>query len=121
MTELRAGIAFPFRVVDGRLARSLGSEKLAEDLRHLLATRTGERPMLRSYGGALHHYRQAPDDATLRSLFKHEIEQAIRVFMPEIRLVAPIEVSGRDGEVRVVVHYASDVRSVAQRVELRLG
>jgi hypothetical protein len=121
MTAPRAGVAFPFRLSAGRLEGTAGAAKLAEDLRHLLATRTGERPMLRSYGGALHHYRQAPNDATLRALFRHEVEQAIRVFMPEIRLVAPVGVAGREDLVRVTIHYAVEGDPVPRQLELEVG
>ena len=121
MSEPRSGLAFPFRLASGRVRRASGADKIAQDLRHLLATRTGERLMLRGYGGALHHYRQAPSDATLRALFRHEVEQAIRVFLPEVRLVGPVSVTGDDGLVRVTVHYALDGEAGPRRLELEVG
>ena len=118
---MRSGVAFPFRVTGGRVRGATGAEKIAQDLRHLLATRTGERPMLRAYGGALHHYRQAPNDATLRALFRHEVEQAIRVFLPEVRLTAPVGVAGGEDLVRVAIHYALDGDTAPRRLELEVG
>jgi phage baseplate assembly protein W len=121
MMPPRSGIAFPFRLAAGRVLAATGPEKVAQDLRHLLATRTGERTMLRAYGGALHHYRQAPNDATLRALFRHEVEQAIRVFLPEVRLTGPIGVAAEEALVRVTLHYALDVDATPRRLELEVG
>jgi phage baseplate assembly protein W len=120
MTELRSGIAFPFRFLGGRLAGAQGMEKVRDDLRHLISTRLAERPMLRGYGGGVHRHVQDPNSGTLRALLRHELEQAIRLFMPELRLTAPIQVLGRESELTVIVEYRADPRIGGQRLELRI-
>ncbi len=114
------GFAFPFRIADGRVARAGGSEKVAQNLRHLLATRLGERPMLRDYGGGVHHRLQEANDAALRALIKHEIEQALASFMPELRLTAPLELSADQERLTVAFEYAADPGEVVRRLEIEV-
>ena len=120
MTEPLSGFAFPFRIAGGRVARAEGPEKVEHNLRHLLSTRLGERLMLRGYGGGVHHHLQEPNDTTRGAVIKHEIERALRTFMPEVRLTAPIRLTAREGELTVVVEYAANPRDAARRLELRL-
>jgi phage baseplate assembly protein W len=125
MTAPLRGIAFPFRVVGGRVAQSSGPAKIADDLRHLLGTRLGERVLNRAYGGGVHHRLQDPDDQVLRTLIRHEIEAALRTFLPQARLSGPVRLRGGDGELTVAFDYhvdpAADPAAGPQRVELALG
>jgi phage baseplate assembly protein W len=118
MNEIRSGISYPFRFKDGGLAREQGLDKIAGDLRHLISTRLEERTMLRTYGGGIHTHVQDPASPTLRALIKHEIEQALRLFLPEVRLAAPVSVTAREGELTVCVDYFADPRVGVQRLEL---
>jgi phage baseplate assembly protein W len=115
-----AGISFPFRVEGGRVRAARGFEKAQEDVRHLLATRLGERAMLRGYGGGVHRYLQDPEDATLRALVGHEIDAALRTYVPDARLVAPIAVESRAGALLVTVEYVADHRAAARRFQVAL-
>lgn len=123
MTALR-GMAFPFRIIDGRVAQRSGPAKVADDLRHLLSTRLGERVMRRDYGGGVHHRLQEPNDHTLRTLIRHEIEQALRTHLPQVRLLGPIRLAHTESELRVAFDYridpAADPAAVPQRVDLTL-
>ncbi|MFE0250671.1 GPW/gp25 family protein [Streptomyces sp. NPDC059010] len=115
------GMSFPFRIEGGRVARRAGAGKLADDLRHLLSVRPGERVLLRDYGGGVQHRLQEPDDGTLRTLIAHEIEQAVRTRLPEARLTSPVRLR-RDGHQLVVsFDYVPDPAGLVQRFELPLA
>lgn len=118
--EPLVGFAFPFRIAKGGVRRARGFEKIKQNVRHLLSTRLGERVMLRTYGGGVHHRLQEPNDATLRALTKHEIERALRTYMPEVQLTAPIQLTAHEGELTIIVEYTADPRDVVQRLELQI-
>jgi phage baseplate assembly protein W len=119
MTTLR-GMSMPFRVDGGRIKQSTGADKVAEDLRHLLSTRLGERILRRSYGGGVQHRLQQPNDHTLRTLIRHEIEQALRGHLPLARLTSPIRLTHNESELIVTFEYAIDSSELAQRLALTL-
>jgi phage baseplate assembly protein W len=119
MNERLTGISFPFRIKGG-VVRASGVEKIKANLRHLLGTRLGERTMLRTYGSGIHKHLQEPDNAMLRALVMHEIEEALRLFMPEIELTRAIRISGAEAMLRVTVEYIINPRSEIQRLELQL-
>src|SRR5262245_2358919 len=120
MSAELAGFAFPFRVTGGGVARGRGFAKIEQNVRHLLGTRLGERPMLRTYGGGVHHRLQASHDATLRTLVQREIEDALRTYLPEARLTAPVQVFGQESELTIVLEYVADPRDVVRRLELQV-
>lgn len=114
------GFAFPFRIAGGGISPASGFDKIEQNVRHLLSTRLGERVMLRTYGGGVHHRLQSPNDATLRALVKHEIEQALRLYMPEVQLTAPIQLSSDEEELTIIVEYVADPRDLVRRLELQI-
>ncbi len=114
------GFAFPFRIAGGGISRAQDFEKIEQNVLHLLSTRLGERVMLRTYGGGVHHRLQSPNDATLRALVKHEIEQALRLYMPEVQLTAPIQLSSDEEELTIIVEYVADPQDVVRRLELQI-
>lgn len=120
MTDELRGVGFPFRIRNGRVRQSAGFEKVVENVRHLLGTRLGERVMLRTFGGGVHHQVQEPNSSTLRALVRREIEIALRTYMPEVRLTSPIRVSGRESEMRISVEYKANPGDVVRRLEIEL-
>jgi len=120
MNESLIGFAFPFRIVNGGVRRTEGFEKIEQNVRHLLSTRLGERVMGRGYGGGVHHRLQEPNDATLRTLIKHELEQALRLYMPEARLITPIQVTSQGEELTITIEYRAEPRDVVRRLELEI-
>ncbi len=119
MHERLVGFAFPFRI-NGGVTRARDDKKIGANLRHLLSTRLGERVMLRAYGGGVQSHLQAAHDATLRALIRHEIEEALRIFMPEVKLAAPVRMSASESVLTITVEYRADPHDVIQRLELRL-
>lgn len=119
MNEKLTGISFPFRI-NGGVERASGVEKIKANLRHLLGTRLGERAMLRTYGSGVHRHLQEPDNLMLRALVKHEIEEALRLFMPEIELTRPIRLTAAEAILLVSIEYKINSRGDAQQLELQL-
>ena len=60
------------------------------------------------------------NDNTLRLLVKREIEQALRVYMPDVSLTAPIRLTSREEELHIIVEYIADPRDVVRRLELQI-
>ncbi|MGK7890132.1 MAG: GPW/gp25 family protein, partial [Leptolyngbyaceae cyanobacterium] len=103
MNHTLSGFAFPFQIANGGIRQAGGFEKIKQNVRHLLSTRLGERVMRRTYGGGVHHRLQEANDNTLRALVKHEIEQALQVYMPEVQLTAPIQVTATASQLTLVI------------------
>lgn len=114
------GFAFPFAIERGGIARAQGIDKVTQNVRHLLSTRLGERTMLRTYGGGLHHQRQEPNNATLRAIITHDIEQALRLYMPEVRITSPIAVYAAGSLLTVSFDYLANPEDTVRRLELQL-
>jgi phage baseplate assembly protein W len=119
MTTLR-GMAVPFRISGGGVLQSSGSRKVADNLRHLLSTRLGERLLRRGYGGGVQSRLQQPHDHTLRTLIRHEIEQALRNHLPQARLTGAIRLTHDESDLTVAFDYVIDAGEPAQRVALTL-
>lgn len=119
MSTLR-GMSMPFQVSGGRIRQSAGPEKITDDVRHLLSTRLGERVLRRGYGGGVQHRLQQPNDHTLRTLIRHEIEQALRVHLPQARITGPVHLTHSESELTVTFEYTIDAREPAQRLALTL-
>jgi hypothetical protein len=120
MDERLTGFAFPFRF-DGGVRRARDFEKIEQNVRHLLSTRLGERAMLRTYGGGVHQRVQAPNDATLRALIRHELEQALRLFLPEVQLTSPLSLVSKEEVLTIVIEYRANPRDVVRRLRLQLA
>jgi phage baseplate assembly protein W len=76
--------------------------------------------MLRDFGGGVHQRLQEPNDGTLRALVHHEIEQALRTFLPEVRLVSPLRLRAEEEVMTVTVDYVADPNDVVRRLELQV-
>lgn len=120
MTE-RRGVGFPFRVVDGGVRLSQGDQKLRENVRHLLAIRKGERVMRRNYGGGAQNAVHEANDKTRRLLLKHDLEEALREFLPQVELAAPVEVTGSGSEIRAVLLYRLLPEGAVEQLEIAVS
>lgn len=120
MAEPR-GAAFPFRVdpQTGGVAWTTGMDKIRDNLRILLATRLGERPMLRDFGSRVHSLVHEPNDDVTADLMRKQAHEAVvrwerRVVVTRARLVR------NDGELRLVLEYVHSDRPVAAEMTVRL-
>lgn len=105
MAEIR-GFAFPFRIDprSGGVAASEGSQKLRENLQHLLLTRVGERTMLREYGGGVTQLLHENVNDGLIAVARHQITRALVRFEPRV-LPQEVTVIPRDGQLFLRVIY----------------
>jgi phage baseplate assembly protein W len=114
------GLSFPFRIEGGSVAASSDDRKIAEDVAHLISVRLGERTMLREYGGGVQARRQQPNSPALAALVRHELEVALRAFMPDLRLTAPLAVVAIEGRLTVSIEYTAAPGDVIRRIEVQL-
>lgn len=100
------GLAFPFRIDprSGSVAISEGSDKLTENLKHLLLTRIGERVMLRQYGGGATQLLHENINDGLVAVARHQLTKALLKYEPRI-LPQEISVIPRDGELYLRITY----------------
>jgi phage baseplate assembly protein W len=109
-------MAVPFRIVDGRVAQHSGADKIADDVRHLISTRVGERVLRRDYGGGVHSRLHEPTDHTVRTLVRHEVERALRRHLPLVRLTGPVQVVVAEPEVTIRLEYSVDPAALPEQL-----
>ncbi|MER7728959.1 GPW/gp25 family protein [Streptomyces sp. NPDC096323] len=121
MTDRLMGLRFPFRIgPGGGVERAEDFAKVDSDLRHLLASRTGERVMLRTYGAGVRNRLQEPNTAPMQALLRHDIEQSLRRYLPHVRLTAPVRVSAADGQLTATIEYTVHPRDEVRRLSVAL-
>jgi uncharacterized protein len=111
-----AGPAFPFRIdpATGRVATADGDAKVMQNVRVLLATRLGERPLQRDYGTRLPGLVHDPNDEVIVDIAVQQAREAIMRWEPR---VVPAEVTAeRDPDVgelrlRLGLHATNEERS----------
>ena len=116
-----AGPAFPFRIdpVSGRVAWASGRDKLRQNVRLVLGTRAGERPMLREYGTRIHSLLHNPNDDVVSELLQTQAQQALLQFEPRV-LVTQMSVIQAEGEVRMQLSYTITTEPIADQLILPL-
>ena len=116
------GLAFPFRMDPrtGGLALAEGSEKLRQNLAHLLLTRTGERVMLREYGGGAAALLQEPLDEGLLTVAQHQITRTILRYEPRV-LPSDVAVVAAGGELLLRVTYVEAGTAGLQTTVIPIG
>jgi phage baseplate assembly protein W len=110
------GLAFPFRIdrATGRVAVTGGEAKIRQNVRLILGTRIGERPMLRDFGTRLPSLVHDPNDEVTADIAKNHAREALMRWEPRI-LVADTTVE-RDADAGVLqlrLHYVHTNERVA--------
>lgn len=107
------GFAFPFRIdaATGGVARSAGAEKIRQNIRVLLGTRPGERPMLRDYGSHLHALVHDPNDDVTADLVQTQTQHALLQWEPRV-MVTSARVERDGGELRLRIDYVHNEEPV---------
>src|SRR5262245_35018864 len=120
MAEPR-GAAFPFRVdpQTGGVAWTTGADKIRDNVRIVLATRLGERPMLREFGSRVHSLVHEPDDDVTADLLRKQAHEAVVRWERRV-VVTRARLDRRDGELRLVLEYVHSDRPVAAEMIIRL-
>jgi phage baseplate assembly protein W len=100
------GMAFPFRIDpdSGAVAWAQGRDKIRQNVRLILGTRVGERPMLRDFGSRLPALVHDPNDDVLVELAQTQTRETLLQWEPRI-LVTGTSVQRNEGEVRLSVNY----------------
>jgi len=98
------GFAFPFAFDGGGVRRSEGDEKIRQNIRALLATRVGERVMLREYGTRIHSLVQDPNDEAMAVLVKRQLQECLLAWEPRV-LVTGVSFERREAELHVRLDY----------------
>lgn len=116
------GAAFPFRVepATGGIAWSTGTQKIHDDLRVLLGTRLGERPLLREFGTQLHSLVHEPDDDVTADLLRKQAHEAVvrwerRVIVTRARIERH-----QQGQLQLVLSYVVSDQAAGGEMTLPL-
>jgi phage baseplate assembly protein W len=80
------GIAFPPRVVAGRVAWSEGEQNVREAIRIILMTDQRERIRLPQFGGTLHRFLFEPNTVVTRRRIQDQIDVSLKRWEPRIRV-----------------------------------
>jgi phage baseplate assembly protein W len=122
MIENVRGLAFPFRIdpATGGAAWASGRDKVAQNLRVILGTRTGERPMARSFGTGIAALVHNPNDDVLTDVIEKQVQQALLEWEPRI-LVTEVQVERRDAELVMRLSYIHTQERVAGQMVLPLS
>jgi phage baseplate assembly protein W len=114
MIDKIKGVAFPFRIdpATGAVAAASGLDKISQNVRIILGTRVGERPMLRNFGSSLHSLVHEPNDAALADILKNQAQQALLQWEPRI-VAIQAQVEQSEGEVRMRIAYAQTTAPIA--------
>lgn len=117
------GMSFPFRVDPrtGGIAVTSGSEKLRENVVHLLLTRIGERRMLREYGGGVSQLFQENIDEGLVAIAQHQITRALLRFEPRVLPQDVNVIETEPGVLRLRVLYLEAERPGVQQAIIPIG
>jgi hypothetical protein len=122
MIENVQGLAFPFRIdaKTGGAALASGREKVAQNLRVILGTRSGERPLARSFGTGISALVHNPNDEVLVDVIEKQIQQALLQWEPRI-LVTEVRTERRDGELVLRLSYVHTQERIAGQMVLPLS
>ncbi|MFI1105946.1 GPW/gp25 family protein [Streptomyces melanogenes] len=116
------GAAFPFRIDEqtGGIAMTEGPEKIRDDLRVLLGTRLGERPMLRDFGTRIHALAHEPDDDVTADLLRKQAHEAVVRWERRVVVTRARVDRAREGELHLVLDYVHSDRPVAAQMIIPL-
>jgi phage baseplate assembly protein W len=115
------GPAFPFRIdpATGGVAWADGAAKIRDDLRVLLGTRLGERPLLRDFGTRLHALVHEPDDDVTGDLLRKQAHESLVRWERRV-VVTRARLDRRDGELRLILNYIHSDKPVAAEMVVPL-
>lgn len=122
MPEEIVGFSIPFRIdpATGGVAQEAGSEKLKENIIHVLLTEIGERVMRRDYGGGLRQLVHDPNNDALRAIVQHQIGKSLAQFEPRIQLQEVI-VTQQNGMLTTHLRYVIRRNQQLQSVSVPIG
>lgn len=116
------GPAFPFAIdpATGSVAWTSGAKKLAENVRLILTTRYGERPMNRDFGTRIHSLVHEPNDGGLARLVSQQAREALMQLEPRI-IVTDVRLQQVGPELTLELHYVLADSPQAEIMYVQLG
>jgi len=116
-------ISFPPRLVDGRLAWSVGEANVRESIQIILLTELGERLRLPTFGGGLHEFLFEPNTVTTHQLIADRITQAVTQWEPRVVIEAVlVEADARDPQAAIAtLTYKLVATQARERVQLNVA
>lgn len=116
------GPAYPFQIdpATGGVAWSEEAAKITENVRLILSTRHGERPMNRTFGTTIHQLVHEPNDGSLGRLIAKQARETLMQFEPRI-VITDVRVHQREGELVLELRYIHSDRPQADILVVPLG
>jgi len=96
------------------------ARKLAQNVRVILATPTGARPMARGFGTLLRGLVQEPSDRSLDALLERQVREALVQIEPRI-IVTNIAMTGSGASLTMDVTWTSAQSPQLERLSIPLG
>jgi len=114
------GIAFPPRVVAGRVAWSDGEQNVREAIRIVLMTDQRERIQLPQFGGTLHRFLFEPNTVVTRQRIQDQISVSLARWEPRIRVESiAVEADAQDPQAAIAtITYRLVATQAVERVSL---
>jgi phage baseplate assembly protein W len=122
MAEEIYGFSSPFRINPntGGVASAEGTDKLKENLIHILLTGAGERVMRRDYGAGLRQLVHDPNNEALRAIAQHQIAKAIGRWEPRVA-VEQVRVAAGGGSLIAEIQYVVRRTRQLQSLSVPIG
>ena len=114
------GMAFPPRIVDGRVAWSAGEANVRESIRIILMTEQRERLRLAEFGGGLGRFLFEPNTVATRCRIQEQIKAALARWEPRIA-VESVEVDPDPADERQAAIATITYRLVATQARERVS
>jgi phage baseplate assembly protein W len=100
------GFAFPFRIdpATGGVQAASGLDKIRQNLRLIIGTRIGERPLMRQFGTRIPSLVHEPNDSVLADVIQTQARDALIQWEPRV-LVTGSHIEQSEGELRLRLAY----------------
>jgi uncharacterized protein len=121
MTKIR-GLEIPFRIDphSGGLSETAGPEKIRQNIRMILGTRIGERPMLSQFGSRLHSLVHEPNDVVLETALLRQLHEALAAWEPRV-VITHVTVLRKEGEVALQLDYVLSEENITDTLLVPMG
>ncbi len=122
MAERIRGFAFPFRIdpLTGSVATVDDRQKIRQNVVQILATRLGERPMLRGFGSRLPALVHDPNSDTLAAVAEGQAREALQQWEPRV-LVTNTRIERDEGVFKLHIEYIYINRGDADSLSFPIG
>jgi hypothetical protein len=107
-SSLVHGMAFPFAVdpQSGRITWASGHEKIRQNIRIILSTRIGERPMRRTFGTRIPSLAHDINDTVLAQVALTQAQEALLQWEPRVIIADAHIQQQQEGELYLALRYA---------------